>query len=62
MFGLGMQELIVILVIALLLFGAEKLPEIGRALGKTITEIKKAMNGLSDDSAEATKKDDQTDG
>ncbi len=62
MFGLGMQELIVIMVVALLLFGAEKLPEIGRLLGKTITEIKKGMSGLSEDSAEATKKDDKTDG
>ena len=42
-FGIGMQELLVILLICLLVFGAAKLPEIGRALGKTISEFKKAM-------------------
>lgn len=42
MFGIGMPELIVILVIILLIFGAAKLPEIGKALGKAIKEFKKA--------------------
>ena len=42
MFGIGMPELIVILVIVLLIFGAAKLPEIGKALGKAIKEFKKA--------------------
>jgi sec-independent protein translocase protein TatA len=42
MFGIGMPELIVILVIILLIFGAAKLPEIGRSLGKAIKEFKKA--------------------
>lgn len=49
-FGIGIQELLVILLICLLVFGAAKLPEIGRALGKTINEFKKAMKeGSSDD-------------
>ena len=61
MFGLGMQELVVILVIALLLFGAEKLPEIGRALGKTMAEMKKGMDGLLDNSDKAKKEEDKTD-
>lgn len=43
MFGIGMPELLVILLIALLIFGAAKLPQIGRALGKTISEFKKGM-------------------
>jgi len=42
-FGIGIQELLVILLICLLVFGATKLPEIGRALGKTIKEFKKSM-------------------
>jgi len=41
--GMGIQELLVILLICLLIFGAAKLPEIGRALGKTINEFKKAV-------------------
>lgn len=44
MFGnIGMPELLVILVIALVIFGAGKLPEIGGALGKGIRDFKKAM-------------------
>ncbi len=41
MFGLGLPEIIVILVIFLLLFGAKKLPDIGAGLGKTMKEIRK---------------------
>ena len=43
MFGLGAPELIVILVVALLIFGPGKLPEIGSALGKGIRDFRKAL-------------------
>jgi len=43
-FGLGPTELIIILGIALLLFGAKKLPEIGSSLGKAIKEFRKTQN------------------
>ncbi|MEI6845717.1 MAG: twin-arginine translocase TatA/TatE family subunit [Candidatus Firestonebacteria bacterium] len=41
--NIGVPELILILVIALLIFGAGKLPEVGRSLGKSIKEFKSAM-------------------
>jgi sec-independent protein translocase protein TatA len=43
MFGLGMPELIVIMVIALIIFGAGRLPEIGGAIGKGIKNFKKSI-------------------
>lgn len=44
MFGLGTQELIIIFMIILVLFGASRLPEIGRGLGKAIKNFKKATS------------------
>lgn len=52
---IGFPELLVILLIALLLFGATKLPEIGRAIGKTIQEFKKGMKEVTKE--EDNKKD-----
>lgn len=50
-FGIGIQELLVVLFICLLIFGANKLPEIGRALGKTINDFKQALKeGSTNDS------------
>lgn len=42
-FGIGIQELLIIFFICLLVFGANRLPDIGKALGKTINEFKKSM-------------------
>ena len=44
MFGLGMQELLVILIVALLVFGSGKLPEIGGGLGRAIRNFKRASS------------------
>lgn len=59
MFGLGMPELLVILLIALLIFGAARLPQIGRALGKTINEFKKGMKEIGSDTEDADKKEEK---
>jgi len=45
MFGLGTQELLIILIIALFIFWAKKLPEIGKGLGKSIREFKSSVSG-----------------
>ena len=57
MFGIGMPEFLIILVIILIIFGAGKLPEIGSALGKGIKNFKKSMNENNEISNQATKKD-----
>lgn len=49
MFNLGMQELIVILIVALVVFGPAKLPELGKALGKSIREFKAATSEIKED-------------
>ena len=58
MFGLGVPELMVILVIALVIFGPSKLPQIGSGLGKAIRDFKKGVTGNEDDEAvKGSKKD-----
>ena len=49
MFGIGVPELIVILVIVLIIFGAGKLPEIGSAIGKGIKNFKKSVRESDED-------------
>ena len=59
MFGLGMSELIVILIIVLVIFGANRLPQLGEGLGKAIKGFKKAVSdpGATDSAKEQDKKE-----
>lgn len=57
MFGLGGQELLIILAILLLLFGATRIPQLAGALGKSIKEFKKSTN---EDEAKSKKTDEET--
>lgn len=49
MFGIGPWELILILVIALVIFGPGKLPEVGKALGKGLKEFRKASDNIKEE-------------
>jgi sec-independent protein translocase protein TatA len=49
MFGLGPAEVILVLVIALIVFGPGRLPEMGQALGKSIREFREATSGITDE-------------
>ena len=62
MFGsIGMPELIIILVIALIIFGPRKLPELGRSLGRSIGEFKRASNELRSTLEEEIRVEEQRD-
>ncbi|MDP1808052.1 MAG: twin-arginine translocase TatA/TatE family subunit [Actinomycetota bacterium] len=64
MFGLGIPELLIILVVVLVIFGPKKLPELGKAIGSTLRELRKSNQGDDEtkdkDEAKvgATKKED----
>lgn len=52
MFGIGLSEIIVILIICLLVFDVKKLPDLARSLGKAIKEFKKAQKSLTEDDSD----------
>ncbi len=52
MFGLGTPELVIILIIAFLIFGGKRLPEIGTGLGKAITSFRKGIKEVEDEGKE----------
>lgn len=55
--NIGVPGLILILTLALIIFGPNKLPEIGRAVGKSIREFKNATNGIANDIKQEIKED-----
>ena len=57
MFGLGYQELLLILVIVLILFGAQRLPDLAKSLGSSVKEFKKGINEVTKDDATSTAKE-----
>lgn len=56
LFGMGSTEMLLIFAIVILLFGAKKLPELAKGLGKSIKEFKKASNETDDDEEQEVKK------
>ena len=60
MFGLGPTELFIVLLIIFLLFGAKRIPEIARGIGKGIVEFKKATREGEQEIASTEKEDDQS--
>jgi sec-independent protein translocase protein TatA len=62
MFGsIGMPELIIILVIALIIFGPRKLPELGKSLGRSLNEFKRASQDLQNTLEQEIKLEEQKD-
>jgi sec-independent protein translocase protein TatA len=61
MVGIGISELLVIVIVALLVFGPKRLPEIGQALGQALAEFRRAISNLSEESNDPQHKREEQD-
>ena len=61
MFGIGMQELIIIAIIALIIVGPKKLPDLAKSLGKGFSEFRRAADDVTNDIKETMKEDKKQD-
>jgi len=61
MFGLGTQELLIILVLVMIIFGAGKLPQVGSSLGKGLRNFKKGMSDAEEEEIEEAKVEEISD-
>lgn len=59
MFGIGWQELLIIAVVALLIVGPKKLPDLAKSLGKGFSEFKKATEGVTDELKDTFKEEEK---
>jgi sec-independent protein translocase protein TatA len=57
--NLGFPEILLILIVALLIFGPKKLPELGKSLGQGIREFKKSMNNIQDEVTKTVAEDEK---
>jgi sec-independent protein translocase protein TatA len=59
MFGIGWQEILLIVLVILLLFGARRIPEMMRSIGKGVRELKRGMKDMDTDEPDKEQKDDK---